>query len=146
MSLYNMAVGYAPEAVAVITMLNIDPRTVPRFRDAYIDVSGGDESPLAVVLTRTGGANRADYLEEVRLLRERPDFVDETDDTFDETFAHLRFRPTGEDLEFLLELVRAGREAGYNFAPPMDRFRAAVERLGDASGGGAAGQGGGPGA
>lgn len=127
MSLYNTVMGFDPLARLVLSILKIaNSETVPRFRDAYVDVRG--EPPVLVILTRTGGGSRPDYLEENERLRtEVPGFLDDRDDGFDTTFAHFRYSVPDEYLELVRDAVQQGRDAGWEFDLPMDRMRKMLE-------------------
>jgi hypothetical protein len=93
MSLYNMLHGFEPTAPFVIRALEIDPRRIGRFRDAYLTYRDATRAePIMVVLTRTGGGNRPDYEEANAFLRNVTGYVDDADDEFDPTFALFRYQ------------------------------------------------------
>lgn len=84
MSLYNMVLGYHPLVGDLLIALGYTKETckdIPRFRDCYLFP---DEIRL---LTRTGGGNRPDYIDENQMLRERPGFLRDWNDSYDSTFA-----------------------------------------------------------
>lgn len=95
MSLYNMLNKVSPIAPSVIGALGMDYRTIPRFRDAFVRDDGPDGLRF-VILTRTGGNNRADYHDEIDAMHCHPDFIRDTDDPYDSTYAFLEFRISDE--------------------------------------------------
>lgn len=89
MSLYNMLHGFnqfAPEAIA---MLGANSKLIGRLRDAYFTKLDG--APVILVLTRTGGGNRDDYITENDYLRGLPGFIKDIDSPMDETYAEFYF-------------------------------------------------------
>ncbi len=87
MSLYNNLFGFSPEAGLLLTILNIDMNTIPRFRDCYFDV----EKNAIVIHTRTGGGNREDYVKENQSLAQHDCYKYDCDDDFDSTYANFYF-------------------------------------------------------
>jgi len=80
-----MLLGYDPMAPALLTILRLSPATIPRFRDCWWN---GEH---IVLLTRTGGGNRAEYVIENQTLRELPTFVRDEDNEWDPTFAEFYY-------------------------------------------------------
>ena len=105
MSLYNMMHGYHPLVGPLLAdALGFDTpekrAQIPRFRDVYLFQ---DEIRI---LTRTGGGNRDDYIEENEFLRNWPGFIRDWDDDFDCTFAWWSYKwPDDEELRANLQLV-----------------------------------------
>ena len=92
MSLYNMLHGYEPTASLVLGVLEIDPRVIPRFRDAYVTyLDDTKTAAVMVVLTRSGDGNRAAYKDENEAMRRLPGYLSDADDEFDSTFALFRY-------------------------------------------------------
>lgn len=91
MSLYNMLHGFEPTAAFVLRVLRVEPDRIGRFRDAYLTYADDKQTPIMVVLTRTGGGNRPDYEDENAFLRRLDGFIDDQDDQFDSTFALFRY-------------------------------------------------------
>lgn len=91
MSLYNMLHGHEPTARFVLSVLKVNPEKMARFRDAYLTYGDDKQTPVMVILTRTGGGNRPDYEDANAYLRTLDGFLDDTDDTFDSTFALFRY-------------------------------------------------------
>jgi hypothetical protein len=122
MSLYNLAMGFNPGAGLVLAILRMDPKKdVPRFRDAWFENSGKE----MVLLTRTGGNNRAEYNEEhVRLLSHRL-YLSNDDDTFDSTFCRYVYLVpeefTAETTAFAAAMVVIGLGAHNNGPNAMAR-------------------------
>ena len=87
MSLYNMLNGYNPNAGKLLSALQLDPRTIDRFRDcSLMEVDG---KVVIHVFCRTGGGNREDYPN--TKLVEHPLYIRDEDDDFDCTYAHYYF-------------------------------------------------------
>lgn len=101
MSFYNLIHGVNEASGLCLKVLGLTPQRVPRFRDAYFD---GSE---IVVLTRTGGGNRAMYEEENERLRSHPLYRSDADDSFDCTFALFRFKFPAEQAKNLQVLSDA---------------------------------------
>lgn len=83
MSLYNLLFGVNPTAPLLLAILGTDEVQVPRFRDCFLK---GDR---IVIHTRTGGGNRAEYVEQNARLRELSGFMEDHDDAYDSTYAHF---------------------------------------------------------
>lgn len=88
MSLYNMMKGFNPVAGLCLKMLSLNPSDIPRFRDAWLT----DDGERIVLLTRTGGGNRSDYLTENQSLTKIDGYISDVDDDFDSTFAHFMYK------------------------------------------------------
>ena len=110
MSLYNMLFGSNPAAGVLLKLLRLDPETVPRLRDCYLD-EGGER---IIVYTRTGGGNRDWCAEGNARLAQHPLYVGDCDDDFDSTYAYFRFRIPDEAKHLCAELAD-GR-------PPPDKL------------------------
>jgi hypothetical protein len=87
MSLYNMLHGTDPLAALLLQVLRFSPATVARFRDCHLS---GDGQRI-ILLTRTGGGNRASFPAWWELIREHPEYISDRDDDFDSTFAITEF-------------------------------------------------------
>jgi len=85
MSLYNMVNGVNPATFYILPMLGKHPDEYPRFRDCFM------VEELIHILTRTGGSNRSEYVEENQAIRDMPGFVTDFDDARDSTYAHWVF-------------------------------------------------------
>lgn len=125
MSLYNMLFGTNPMAPLLQSVIGIP---APRFRDAWYD----PETKHIVIFTRTGGGNRDFYECEERCrehypemfegtdpptgpwnddLRGHPNFVEDSDDARDCTYARFEFS-LPEKFAFLHEwFISHGSEA-----------------------------------
>jgi len=80
----------------------------PRFRDCFAGKATNNEKEFdqfgipkkkfnprdkfITIYTRTGGANREDYVEDNKKLTEMPEYVIDYDDDFDTTFAYWVFK------------------------------------------------------
>lgn len=106
MSLYNMINGVQSATFFVLPMLGKHPDEYPRFRDCFIGKQYTDEEvdqfgipkhkhgeeKLISVYTRVGGNNRESYEEQIEEMRKHPEFVEDYDDNFDNTFATFVFK------------------------------------------------------
>lgn len=104
MSLYNMMCGINPAASRLLKAIDLDPKSVPRFRDIWVDKNFTE----VTVHTRTGGGNREAYTEQNALMSTHPLYLRDSDDSFDSTFADFVFRLPSEQKEMLLEELRVG--------------------------------------
>lgn len=86
MSLYNMLHGYNDNALLAMTMLDLTPDDVGRFRDAFFTEDG-----KIAVFTRNGGGNRDDYQYVFDELSKHPMYLEDFDDDFDCTYATIMF-------------------------------------------------------
>jgi hypothetical protein len=112
MSLYNTLFGMNPASNVLLKMAGLTMDEIPRFRDVSVDA--GD----IVVYTRTGGGNRECYAEDGdcsecyhtanSALAAKPNYLNDTDDDFDSTYAYFRFAPLDEYKELLGALVVIG--------------------------------------
>ena len=135
-SMFNAVAGFSPTAQTALILLDIFSKTqleaeVPRFRDAFID----PDKMVVVLMTRTGGGNRAEYAEANEALTKRPGFIRDYDDDFDSTFAYWEYE-LNEEAKLTLEKRIAEtrddpRMEGF-FERPMDRFKRLVEEMGKA--------------
>lgn len=106
MSLYNMVNGVNPATFLLLPMLGKHPDEYPRFRDCFMGAATNSKTEkdqfgipkkelsdekVITIYTRTGGANRESYQEEIDKLRSMPTYIRDYDDTFDSTFAMFIF-------------------------------------------------------
>jgi hypothetical protein len=106
MSLYNTLFGVNPAAETLLNILLLHASDVPRFRDCFL------RGNAIVIYTRTGGANRVAYEDQVAKLRAMPGFLTEHDDSFDSTFACFAYAipPQYAKLCEVLRMRGAGRD------------------------------------
>lgn len=103
MSMYNMINGYNPSVQLALVLLEINPKDISRFRDAYIDI----KNEQIVIFTRTGGSkdpetydNRACFPNDI--LENHKLFISTKDDDFDPTYAYYYFKiPEDKKIEVL---------------------------------------------
>jgi len=86
MSFYNLLFGKNPKSDFILALIGLKECDVERFRDSWLDL--GEEK--IVVLTRTGGGNRAGYPNE--LLKKNKYYLYDKDDSFDCTYAYFYFK------------------------------------------------------
>lgn len=85
MSLYNMLFGMNPNSDLILALLGLKKNDIERYRNCGIDF----ENQQIYIYTRTGGANREEYLNE--LLVNNPNYKYDEDDDFDSTYATYYF-------------------------------------------------------
>lgn len=151
MSLYGMIHGTNPLAGLLLSILNIDPRTVSRFRDCYLAPSAPREEgqPLQIhIYTRMGGSNRghdtwadadaqdqqvegpdcacASCVLEYGLTK-HPEYIRDFDDDHDCTYATYEFNVPNAFRDDLEKLVGLNPDAIPE--PPSVRFKAFLEKM-----------------
>lgn len=137
MSLYNMLFGMNPMSDTFLAMLNLDRRTVGRFRDCFID-HDGDQLILAI-FTRNGGGNRDHWSDEkesgmecgccgcviTHNLPKHPLYIRDFDDDFDSTYATVLFKVPEKYVQFIKDLD----ELNPDTPKPMERFKGVIDKL-----------------
>lgn len=141
MSLYNMIYGFQPAVYYVLPMIS-PYQEFPRFRDCFLgrmtrDFADIDEagSPardctketVITVFTRTGGANRAEYADEIEAMRAHPQYVEDYDDAFDNTFMCIIFSIPDKwraDFDQLVDPYSQGQE---NWKRTSAEYRQLIE-------------------
>lgn len=88
----------------LLLIINLEEEKIPRFRDVYL------HDGKIVVYTRTGGGNREDYIKENEWLRQNENYLSDSDDDFDCTYANFFFKFPDEHQEYLLELCKNGHD------------------------------------
>lgn len=102
MSLYNALLGKNKHYEEILDLIDINEKDVERFRDAYLS----DDARTVKVYTRTGGPNRKDHETFICWMRTYPTFLNDYDDTFDETFMTFEFAVPGQNYGKALELLK----------------------------------------
>lgn len=121
MSLYNTVNGINPAAFYVLPALGKHPEEYPRFRDCfYGKLSNSEEDKdffgvpikklskekVISVYTRVGGNNRGSFISQIEEMRKMPNYLEDYDDNFDNTFATFVFsvpEEWKEDIEKIME-------------------------------------------
>ena len=85
MSMYTALMGENPAAEELLKILGLDKRGIPRYRDCWVS----QDRTSIHLLTRTGGRNRNEYLDENDRLRRVEGFLLDYDDEADPTFLHF---------------------------------------------------------
>jgi len=107
MSLYNTMFGVNPYTPLLLGILGTDYRSVPRFRDAFV------QNGEIVIYTRTGGGNRETYdapdcqAPSNADLRKLPGFLRDYDDDFDSTFAYFHYAVPENHKKTVTEIAEA---------------------------------------
>lgn len=87
-NMYNQMHGENKDAVALLGMIGCTREMFCRYRDTYICDNGNN----IIVYTRLGGSNRPDYKETIEIIRTNPNYLEDYDDDFDETYAYFKFK------------------------------------------------------
>lgn len=87
MSMYNLVHGAHPTQVFALALIDKSSDDFPRYRDAMI----ADDWKSCLILTRTGGGNRAEYKKLIDELKTWPSYVCDDDCQFDATYAIFKF-------------------------------------------------------
>lgn len=149
MSLYNLINGVNPLAGLCLSMLNLKPGDVPRFRDCYLAKAEGESAVEIHLYTRMGGGNRGhenwvrngqiEALNSRRgvdctcegcraeALSKHPLYLRDQDNDHDRTYATYTFKVPDalrEDVEHLVELNPSAVPES-----PEKRFHDFIERL-----------------
>lgn len=103
MSLYNMMCGINPVAGRLLKAINLNPGSIPRFRDIWIN----NDFTEITVHTRTGGGNREAYADQNEALQAHPLYLRDADDSFDSTFADFTFSVPKEEKEALMAEIES---------------------------------------
>lgn len=88
MSLYNKLMGENEQADELLDMLGLDKPNFGRYRDCYLNSDGTE----IIVYTRCGGDNRVDFDKIFADMREHKYFIEDHDDSYDETYCYFRFK------------------------------------------------------
>lgn len=88
MSLYNKLMGENEKAEELLDMLGLDKEIFGRYRDCYLNADGTE----IIVYTRCGGDNREDFDNIFAYMREHKYFIEDYDDSYDETYCYFRFK------------------------------------------------------
>jgi hypothetical protein len=118
--LYTMVFGVNQVARPLLHALEIDHRSVPRFRDCFLFHDGQS----IVIYTRTGGGNREEYRSQNDAMKFHKYFLRDEDDSYDSTYALFHFSIPEEIAEDCAELVKKG----YGVNPPL-RWQRTIEEL-----------------
>lgn len=102
MSMYNNLFGENEDSIALLGMIGCTKEMFGRFRDVFIC----DKGENIIVYTRTGGNNRRDYEEEIKNIRQNPNYSEDYDDNFDETYAYFKFKVPEEYVETTKKLFK----------------------------------------
>lgn len=124
MSLYNQIYGVNPATFFILPMLGRHPEEYPRYRDCFagkFSRSEDEKDPFGIplrkvnnsidiisVYLRVGGGNRIEYQEEIEELRSHPEYINDFDDTFDNTFAIFEFS-VPEEWKADYQLIKEGK-------------------------------------
>lgn len=109
-------------ATIMLRMAGLEVGEIPRFRDCYPAKSG----QAIIVYTRTGGNNREEYADEIEHLCNKDNFIDDYDDTFDNTYMSFEFTPLPEYKDLLMEIVKESPQSATTGA---EKFQKVIEMM-----------------
>jgi len=123
--MYTMMNGLNKAAAVVLPLLGKHPTEYPRFRDCWIgkvrdSTTEKDNLGIAVkesdndygfitIYIRTGGNNRKDYQEQIDKMRADPLYVEDYDDSFDNTYAYFVYKLPEKWTEDARAIMTTGR-------------------------------------
>lgn len=110
MGLYNLAMGTNPMAGTWLSMLELTPGDVGRFRDAWLE--DGEHGLIIVIHTRNGGGNREEYQPVFDRLAQHPQYVSDSDCDYDCTYADIRFTIPSEHVDNVQQFVTMAEGEG----------------------------------
>lgn len=102
MSMYNMLFGKCPFATEFLRMLNLTEEDCGRFRDCYLNKEGD----RIIIHTRNGGGNREYHQHIFDKLAKHPNYLENSDDSFDCTYADIEFS-VPKEFEGICKLLAA---------------------------------------
>jgi len=132
LSLYNQIMGLHSTCAATLAMLDVDQQLLQkiRFRDAQfhreIEDDGSTEDWL-LIYTRTGGANRKAYKNQIYDLTNHSLFVTDDDDERDSTFMNFWFsipEDHEDDVKKFLD-----KDTGNHCATPTVRYWKVIDDM-----------------
>lgn len=101
--LYNLLFGENSFAKEILNMVGVEKVSLVRYRDAWI------KNGEAIVYTRNGGGNREDktiaFLMDV-ILPSHPLYILQGDDSYDNTYAYIKFKVPEEFKERAYEIEK----------------------------------------
>ena len=113
-----MLFGTNKLAPMLLATLNIDEDSIPRFRDCFID------DGLIVIHTRTGGGNREYYESQNEELTEHPNYLHNSDDEFDCTYANFYYSFPDEYKDDLTKISQGNVDI-----KPSEKWQALFNKL-----------------
>jgi hypothetical protein len=117
-----------PLSGILLSMLDLTVENCGRFRDCFLAREAGEDKPLEIhVYTRNGGGNREAFQEVTDTLQKHPQYISDSDDDFDCTYATYKFKVPEQFVENLMELVAEDTSA---IPPsPQERFQNFLTKL-----------------
>lgn len=118
--MYNMLFGRNPLAELLLAMLGYTPADVGRFRDCF---PNGDGTEIHI-FTRNGGGNREEYSDVFAALSTHPNYLGDADDSYDCTYAIIRFSVPEKYREIVKEIADK-----IDTTPPAEKFQLLMKNL-----------------
>ena len=97
--------------------------TSGRFRDIYLNEDG----TRIILYTRNGGGNRENYWYLFRIIQKHPQYIDDQDDDFDNTYAYITFSVPSEYKELCKSLATG--EKPETIKEKLDKTLAELESM-----------------
>ena len=113
MSLYNMCCGESENADKLLEVLGLSRDDCGRYRDCYL------HDNQIIIYTRNGGGNREEYQDVIDELAKHPNYVNDYDDDFDNTYCYIVFS--------IPENAKLPKTA--NEKTPNEKFEDAINRI-----------------
>lgn len=114
--MYNTLFGANNAVLICLSLVDLDYKKIPRFRDAILRKDGNKY--VVEILTRTGGNNR--IYTDLSYLKCNLNYLNDYDDEYDSTYAHFIFSVcSNEDL--LEELLSAQSRKSLNLREMFEK-------------------------
>lgn len=119
MSLYNCLFGMNKNTDAILGLIGLESDFFARFRDVNLIENG----EIVRVLTRTGGFNREEYVDNWQEIYKNSNYITDYDDDFDNTYAYIEFKVPEDKLKEIKAL--------YTGEPDSleDKFNKSIEEM-----------------
>lgn len=98
-NMYNIVHGVNEHAASFLSLLELSQSDLGRFRDCWLNEDGSK----LIVFTRNGGGNREDYFP--KNITKHPLYIEDYDDDYDNTYAHIVFKVPLEHLHITKQLA-----------------------------------------
>lgn len=119
---YHILFGYNHLVGPLLDALKIDPDSVGRFRDCFLNIDGTE----IIIYTRTGGNNRDAYAATIEMLQNHPRYLRDEDDSFDCTYSLFHFSIPEDVADVCKKLGSLGHGVD-----PAKRWKDTIDALGD---------------
>lgn len=132
--MYGMVFGPRGDFLYPVAQATLGEHTsIGRYRDMWFEKNPADPAGTSCILavyTRNGGGNREDQAQAIKSMQTHPNYVEDADDSFDETYATFRFVFTFEELEAVeAGLGDAARDNLIDRVDMSEKWKAAIAAM-----------------